>query len=159
MDALVGVERGDYEHRQDSIGNRIRGQHVQPDYLVAGLPIPRLQEGRTQHHVLHREDWQVNTSPTNEPKTAEQIASKWFDSFGFKFATERGKQVGVDLMADLLKSYAQQEGRELVEALEDIKYHADNPFNSKNGGKDSKWLNYCQYVADKAIRAWKARNQ
>lgn len=38
-----------------------------------------------------------------------------------------------------------------VEALKDIKYHADNPFNSKDGSENSRWLNYCQEVAGDAL--------
>jgi hypothetical protein len=39
-----------------------------------------------------------------------------------------------------------------VEALEDIKYHADNPFATKNGEMNRKWLAYCQDVAAKALK-------
>lgn len=37
-------------------------------------------------------------------------------------------------------------------ALEDIKYHADNPFASENGDMNRKWLAYCQDVSSKALQ-------
>ena len=54
-------------------------------------------------------------------------------------------------LSTLLKA---SEGME--KALEDIKYHADNPFASKNGEANRKWLAYCQDVAIIALADFRA---
>lgn len=55
-----------------------------------------------------------------------------------------------NMIATALAKRDEEIGR-MKKALEDIKYHADNPFASKNGEENRKWLAYCQDVAIQAL--------
>ena len=108
------------------------------------------------------------TNPTdkkviNEPKTAEQWqlelclrTIKWCKDNEIEYP---GDIVMVPAF-NVMKLYAQQEGRELVEALEPFAKLYKGEYQKHYCACHLRYLENCEYSkAYKAISSWKARNQ